>query len=604
MRGSLALALLAACYVLLVLTSGVTLRGARIDLTADRLYTLSPGTEHIVATLRQPLRLSLYFSDRASRELPQLRAYRQRVGDLLEEIARRSHGRIALDVIDPQPYSEDEDRAAAAGLNAMPGNNGDEKLFFGLSARNLANGRSGSIPFFLPDREPFLEYDLAKLIHDLSEQRKPWVGIVSGLPIAENQASATQEAQRPWSILQQLRQLFDVRMLDIGELKKIDADIDVLVLIQPRGLPDDALYAIDQYVLHGGRMVTFVDPDAELDDGRASNLPDLFRAWGIAFDPDSVVLDRARALAIQPSPDAPPVRHPAVLGFSGGDLNRDDPVTAALGVINVSSAGHFELLPGTRTRLVPLIQSSAEATPDSAQQVREAIDPGSLYNGYKPTGEHYVIAARAIGRFASAFPDRVDPAHLALANQDCQILLIADTDMLSDRLWVQLTPSFGQTLMNTFANNGDFFVNAVDNLGGPSDLIAIRGRAVSERPFTTVDNLRRAAAEKFKAKQSELLGELADTESRLAVLQSSGGERSMTLSAPQKSAVEQFMQRKLQIRGQLREVQRRLDADIETLGARLKFIDILLMPILLILAALGYAGFRAQRRRRMRQGRA
>ncbi|MEO6967536.1 MAG: Gldg family protein [Rhodanobacteraceae bacterium] len=600
LRGSLALALLAACYVLLVLASGAGLRGARIDLTADRLYTLSPGTGHIVATLRQPLRLTLYFSDRVNREAPRLRAYRQRVGDLLEEIAHRSHGRITLDVVDPQAYSEAEDRAAAAGLTAMPGNNGDEKLFFGLSARNLATGRSGSIPFFLPDREAFLEYDLAKLIHDLSEQRKPRVGIISGLPIAGGPASATQDAQRPWSILQQLRQLFDVRMLDAGALKKIDSDIDVLVLIQPRDLPADAKYAVDQYVLHGGRLVAFVDPDAELDDGRASDLPKLFRAWGIAFDPHSVVLDRARALAIQPSPDAPPVRHPAVLGFSGADLNRDDPVTAALGVINVSSAGHFGLLVGTRTRLVPLIQSSAEAMLDSAQRVRDVIDPGSLYNGYKPAGEHYVIAARAIGRFASAFPQRNDPGHLAQAGKDCQILLVADTDMLSDRLWVQLTPSFGQTLMNAFASNGDFFVNAVDNLAGPSDLIAIRGRAVSERPFTTVDNLRRAADEKFKAKQNELLGELADTESRLAALQSSGGERSMTLSAPQKSAVEQFMQRKLQIRGELREVQRRLDADIETLGARLKFIDILLMPILLALVALGCASLRARRRRRAR----
>lgn len=600
LRASIALALLAVIYVLLVLGSSAALRGARIDLTADKLYTLSHGTEHIVDTLRQPLHLTLYYSESASHELPQLRAYRQRVGDLLEEIVRRSNGRITLDTVDPQPYSEDEDRAAAAGLTAMPGGAGGEKLFFGMTARNGANGRNGSIPFFLPEREPFLEYDIAKLIHDLSETRRPRVDILSDLPIAGVPDAVSGQTQRAWAVLSQLRQLFDVRMIDANALAQIDQTTDVLMLIAPHDLPSAAASAIDQYVLHGGHLVVFVDPDEEVDGGRASNLPKLFKAWGIAFDPDRVVLDRGRALAIQPSPDAPPIRHPAVLGFTGADLNRDDPVTAALSVINVSSAGHFGLVPGTRTQLVPLIQSSADAMLVPAQRVRDAADPGSLYDGYAAAGEHYVIAARARGLFASAFPHDTSSGHLAQTGHANQVLLIADTDLLSDRLWVQLTPSFGQTLMNAFANNGDFVVNAVDNLSGPSDLIAIRGRAVADRPFTTVENLRRVADEKFKATQSELQDELAETEARLSALQSNGGERSMTLSAPQKSTVEQFLKRKLQIRGELRDLQRRLDADIQTLGARLKFIDILLMPILVTIVALALALWRARRRRRTR----
>jgi ABC-type uncharacterized transport system involved in gliding motility auxiliary subunit len=598
LRASLALLLLIAVYLLLLWGSSAGLRGARVDLTADKLYTLSPGTLHIVSSLRQPLRLTLYFSDRVSRELPQLRAYHQRVADMLEEIARNSDGRITLKVVDPQPYSEEQDRAAAAGLTAMPGSNGEEKLYFGLVARNLASGRTAAVPFFLPDREPFLEYDLAKLLLDLSQARKPHVDILSGLPIAGGTDAATGQAQRPWTVLQQLRQLFDVRMLQPAALKQIGKDTDVLLLIQPRGLPADAVYAIDQYVLRGGRLVVFVDPDAELDEGNASDLPKLFRAWGVAFDPNQVVLDRDRALTIQPSPDAAPIRHPAVLGFSEADLNHDDPVTTSLGVINVSSAGHFELAPRTDTKLIPLIQSSGDAMLASAQRVRDAVDPASLYNGYAPSGEHYAIAARAVGRFASAFPERHEAGHIARSQQENQVLLVADTDMLSDRLWVQLTPSFGQLLANAFANNGDFFVNAVDNLAGPSDLIAIRGRAIADRPFTTVDTLRRVADEKFKAKQNELLNELADTENRLAALQSRGNPG---LNASQKSAVEQFMKRKLQIRGELRDVQRKLNAEIEALATRLKFVDILLVPIVLTLIGLAYAGWRAHRRRRVRR---
>ncbi|MGN6312449.1 MAG: GldG family protein [Rhodanobacteraceae bacterium] len=598
LRASLALLLLTAVYLALLWASSTGLRGARVDLTADKLYTLSPGTLHIVSSLRQPLRLTLYFSDRVSRELPQLRAYHQRVADMLEEIARYSDGRITLKVVDPQPYSEEQDRAAAAGLTAMPGGNGDEKLYFGLAARNLASGRTASVPFFLPDREPYLEYDLAKLLLDLCQARKPRVDILSGLPIDGGTDAATGQAQRPWTVLQQLRQLFDVRMLQADTLKQIGKDTDVLVLIQPRNLPSDAVYAIDQYVLRGGKLVAFVDPDAELDAGNASDLPRLFHAWGIVFDPDQVVLDRDRALTIQPSPDSAPLRHPAVLGFSDGDLNHDDPVTASLGVINVSSAGHFELAPKTDTRLVPLIQSSGDAMLVAAQRVRDAVDPTSLLQRYVPNGEHYAIAARAVGRFASAFPQRHDPGHISRSQGVDQILLVADTDILSDRMWVQLTPSFGQLLANAFANNGDFFVNAVDSLAGPSDLIAIRGRAIADRPFTTVDNLRRAADEKFKAKQNELLRELADTENRLAALQSRGNPG---LNASQRSAVEQFMKRKLQIRGELRDVQRQLNADIEALAARLKFIDILLMPIVLTLIGLAYAGWRAHRRRRVRR---
>src|SRR5690348_17853566 len=191
---------------------------------------------------------------------------------MLEEIARNSDGRITLKVVDPQPYSEDQDRAAAAGLSAMPGSNGDEKLYFGLAARNLADGRSASLPFFLPDREPYLEYDLAKLILDLSQTRKPRVDIISSLPVQGGTDAVTRQPQRPWTVLQQLRQLFDVHLLQADSLKAIGTDTAVLVLIQPHDLPPDAVYAIDQYVLRGGRLVAFVDPDAELKGGEASDL--------------------------------------------------------------------------------------------------------------------------------------------------------------------------------------------------------------------------------------------------------------------------------------------------------------------------------------------
>ncbi|MGN6789946.1 MAG: GldG family protein [Rhodanobacteraceae bacterium] len=584
-----ALPVLAALYVLLVLGASRWLGSFRIDLTRDHLYTLSPGTRDILDHLDQPLDLTLYFSDRASHSLPQLRAYHQRVVNMLQEVARHSHGRVHFNQIDPLPFSEDEDRATAAGLTSVRGEGTGEAIFFGLAGRNASSGRSASIPFFLFAKERFLEYDVAKLLYELSTAHKPRVAIYSALPIWGD-TDADGNTTPAWTALQQVQQLFDVQRLDAASLKTIGTDTSVLVLIQPTGLSEADVKAVDRYVQHGGRLLAFVDPDSEVDGGEPSDLPKLFQAWGVAFDPRRVLLDRSRALSVQSPVTGAPVRHPAVLGLTGEDFNRRDPVTKMLSVIDVSSTGIFHLLPRSAVRLDPLIQSTTDAMLAPAKRVREALDPSTLYEGYKPDGEHYAIAVRLRGDLAPAFAADASPGA-----RKPEVILVGDTDLLSDRLWVQQSPSMGQTLMSPFANNGDFFVNAVDDLAGPSDLIAIRGRAIAERKFTRVDALRRQADEKFKAKQLQLQAELNDTEQHLAELKQAAHGRSRT--AAQKAAVEQFMQRKLAIRSELRAVQRSLDADIETLSMLLKFIDILLMPILVALAGLIFGLLRTRRRR-------
>jgi ABC-type uncharacterized transport system involved in gliding motility auxiliary subunit len=589
-----ALPVLAAVYVLLVLGASKWVDGERIDLTRDQLYTLSPGTLDILDRLRQPLDLTLYFSDRASHGLPQMRAYHQRVVNMLDEIVRHSNGRVHVTQVDPLPFSEDEDRASAAGLTSVRGEGAGGAIFFGLAGRNAESGRTAAIPFFLLAKERFIEYDITKLLYDLSTRHKPRVAIYSGLPIWGSNAD-DRDATPPWTALQQLRQLFDVRRLDPTALASLGvADTDALVLIQPAGLSQADTQAVDRYVQRGGHLLVFVDPDSEVGGGATSDLPTLFRAWGVAFDPGQVLLDRSRALVVQSPISGDAVRSPAVQGLTGDELNRRDPVTAALSVIDVSSAGYFSLSPDTVTRLDPLIQSTTEAMSVPTGLVRDALDPSTLYKDYQPEGRHFAIAVRLQGKLASAFP--ADAAGEAPASpRNPEVILVGDTDLLSDRLWVQTSTSQGQTLVSPFANNGDFFVNAVDDLAGPSDLIAIRGRAVAERRFTRVDALRRQADEKFKAKQSELQTELSETEQRLAALKQSAHGRSQT--AAQKTAVDQFEQRKLEIRSELRAVQRSLDADIERLSMLLKFIDILLMPILVALAGLIYGAWRVRRRR-------
>ncbi len=438
--------------------------------------------------------------------MPQLRTYYNRVREMLQEMTARSGGRIRLEVIDPLPFSEDEDRASSLGLQAVPVSAGGEKIFFGLAGTNSTNGQS-TIPFFQPDKEAFLEYDIAKLIHELSVAKKPVVGLLSDLPITAGLDPATRQMREPWAVDQQWSQLFEMKPLQASTLKSIDKDINVLVVVHPKQFSDDAQYAIDQFVLRGGHLLVFVDPSAELDDSgadpqnpmaammadRSSDLPKLFRAWGIQYDPKKIVLDRNRALPISMGEGQAPVRHPGILGFTADDLNHDEVTTANLDSINVSSAGFFELAKDAKdVKLTPLIQTTSDAMSVPSDRLRMMQDPGVLYQDYKGGGEPLIVAARVSGKFKTAFPERNDDGALKESKDEAQIVLVADTDILSDRMWVQIRPFFGQRVMNAFANNGDFAVNALDTIADRA--ISFRSAGVRRRSVRSRQSTRSSAA--------------------------------------------------------------------------------------------------------------
>ncbi|WP_017365704.1 GldG family protein [Methylococcus capsulatus] len=608
-----ALAVLAVLFVSLTLISNALFRGVRLDLTENSLYTLSDGSRNILAKLDEPIHLRLYFSDKATAESNRpdvrgLRLYFDRVREMLEEMRSRAGGKIELNVIDPLPYSEAEDRAAAAGLQGIPLGPSGEKVFLGLEGSNSTDGRA-TIPFFEPGKEAFLEYDLVKLVHDLATPKKPVVGLVSSLPLAGGFDPQRGDMGAPWTVYEQLSQSFDVRSLDADSLKAVAPEIEVLVVVHPKRLGEDAQYALDQFVLRGGRLMVFVDPHAE-NDGvgdprdpmaamvtpKASDLPVLFKAWGVEYKPDEAVLDRARAVTVNTAPGAPPSRHPAILRLGKPDLNAADVITANLDTIHLASVGHFRPTTDGGSRLTPLLQTSDQAMVVPADRIRFLGDPSSLLQDYKPGGERLIVAGRLEGKFKTAFPQRGDPGHLAEAKGTGEILLIADTDLLSDRLWVRSSSFFGRKLLTTFAGNGDLFVNAVDNLAGSSDLISIRGRGTSARPFTKVEELKAAADDRFRSKERELQQELGETERKLAELQrGKTGDDTFVLSPAQRKELDDFLRRKLEIRKELREVRRQLDADIDALGARLKFIDIALVPLLLTLGTLGFIAWNARR---------
>ena len=593
------LALLVVLFVALTMIAGSLFKGFRFDLTENRLFTLSEGTGRILQNLEEPVTLYFYFSQDASREIPAVRAYAKRVNELLDEFVDRSGGMLTVQHIDPEPFSEEEDEAAAFGLQAAPINTAGDTLYFGIAASNSLD-EFQVMPFLQPSKEKFLEYDLAKMVSSLGNPEKKVLGLLSTLDLDGGYDPASGMVE-PWVIYQQLEQLFEMRSIDplAGELPE---DVDVLLMVHPRDLSDGMLYAVEQFVLGGGNLVAFLDPYAEADRGdpndpmaqmqmgSASDLGPLLEAWGVDYDPARVVGD------LQFGIGSGSTRHIGILSVPAEGMDGEDIVSADLEVVNFSSTGWLRAAEGGQTGFEPLVWSSENAAPMDATRLRFLANPNDLMDDFNPTGERYALAARVSGPADAVMsaPEGGGNDHVERAGeQGINVLLFADTDLLTDRMWVQVQPLFGAT---AFADNGNLAINAVDNMLGNRDLISIRTRATSARPFGRVEAIRVAAERSFRETEERLQRELEETERRLNELQVNKGEGDlMVISDEQQEEVQRFMERRLEIRRELRQVQHDLRRDIDRLDTQIKVINIVIVPALVMVAAVVWA---ARRRRR------
>jgi ABC-type uncharacterized transport system involved in gliding motility auxiliary subunit len=619
----LALALL---FIGLTVLFNYALRGWRLDLTQNRLYTTAPGTDRVLAGIKEPINLYFFFSEKSAGQLPQLKTYGVRVREFLEELAGRSSGKLRLHVIDPQPFSEEEDRAAELGVRGAPLGPTGTQFYFGLAGTNSTDGHA-AIEFFDPNKEPFLEYDVVRLVYELANPKKPVVAWMSSLPMGPGFDPRSGQMREPWVIYADAQQLFDLRPLE-PSATRIDPDVNVLVLVHPKDLSPATQFAIDQFALRGGHLLVFVDPLSEADTAgaeagnpmaamgadKSSQLTALLAAWGVAFNPREVIADRGHALSVTMHQGEEPVEHLGVLGLDKSSFASDDVITAGLSNVNVATAGYLEPIQGAqgcqpvkgaRACFEPLLQSSTDAAPLPVERFRMLFDPATLREGFKPTGRRYTIAARVSGNVHTAFPAgppagvTLPPGQLDLKEsaKPLNLVVFADTDLLSDYLWVREQSFFGQRMTQAWASNGDLVQNALDNLSGSADLISVRGRASFTRPFERVDKLRRAANERFRAKEQELERQLRDTEAKLTALQSKGDSATTLILTPeQEGELEHFQTEKLRIRKELRAVRAGLDSDIKGLGTMLKIINIVVVPAVFAAAALLLALWRGRRR--------
>ncbi len=543
--------------------------------------------------------------------------YAVRVREFLEEIAARSGGKVQLHVVDPQPFSEDEDRASELGVRGTPIDASGTQLYFGLAGTNSTDGKQ-AIESFDPRREEFLEYDVIKMIYQLATPKKPVVSLLTSLPMTTGFDQRTGQMREPWVIYTQAQQQFDVKTVDPAS-GKIDPATNVLMIVHPKNLTPAMQFAIDQYALRGGHIAMFVDPLADADTAgadpqnpmaamsadKSSNPGPLLNAWGVQFDPKQVVADRAHAVEVSTRSSETPVLHLGIFSLDPSTFTHGEVITSSLSRINLATAGHLEPVKGAKTKFEPLLRSSTDSALLPVERFAMLFDPNTLRDGFKPTGKEYVLGARVTGPVKTAFPSG-PPAGVTLAagqtalkesTKPLNLIVFADTDMLSDFLWVQTQSFFGQHIEREIANNGELVLNALDNLGGSTDLISVRGRASFARPFTRVERLRHIADDQFRAKEQELEQQLRDTEEKLTALQSRRNDKSaMILTPEQEQELDKFQDQKLRIRKELRAVRAGLQKDISTLGTELKIINIVVAPVLFALIALGLALWRRRQR--------
>ena len=621
--GTASLVLLGLVFVAAVTANNTLLGGLRFDLTENDLYTVSPGTRALLSSIQEPINLYFFFSDTETADIVPLRNFATSVRELLEELEAAAGGNLNQNFIDPLPFSEDEDRATQFGI--QPINLGiGQTIYFGLAGTNSI-GEEETIGIFNPDRERFLEYELAKMIYSLARPDRVVVGLLAGVSMAAGFDPQTQRMTEPWVIYTQAGQLFEIRTLT-PSMTSVGEDVDVLWLVHPKGLESSTLYAIDQFILRGGRAMIFLDPFAEIDmasagmdpaalaAGSGSNLEPLLGAWGIGFSAGEVVGDDRYALSISTGLGLRPARHLALLGITAEAMDGEDVVIDGLSSLNIGTSGHFTVLEDSTAELQPLLTSSTEAALLPSIQVQMLADPETLQDGFAPTGESYVLAARLTGPLSTAFPDGPPeetvpdaggdtdseatpvPADHVASTEDANLILVGDVDILSDRLWVQVQNFLGQQLATPFASNGDFVINALDNLSGSAELIGIRARGTYSRPFTRVEALRREADAQFRQTEQVLQAELAETESRLGELQAARtDEGSLLMSPEQQAEIQRFLDQQVRIRQDLRAVQRNLDRSIEQLGIVLQLVNIILVPLLLTVLALIVVGVRRKR---------
>ncbi|HUL92233.1 MAG TPA: GldG family protein [Burkholderiales bacterium] len=587
---------------------------ARVDLTQGKLYTLSEGTRAVLAKLESPVKIRLYFSQGAEVPLP-IKAYGRRVEDMLAEFRQTGRGKVLLEKLDPQPDSEAEDSATLEGVEPQVTQSGDR---FYLGASISYADQKIALPALALDREALLEYDLTRAIARAATTTKPVVGVMSALPVFGMPPSQFTGGQpmEPQVFIGELRRDYTVKRVSLDP-DRIDDDVKVLLVVHPRGISDKAQYALDQFVLRGGKLIAFLDPSAYFDQmgqmggmgggGTPSSLDKLLKAWGPVFDSGKVVLDMryvtgagARTL-------------PTLLSLNDSAFAPNDIATARLGSLLMPFAGVFTGKPAEGLSESVLIRTSSYS--QLVDSFAATAQGEAAVRGFQPSGTEYPLAIRLTGKFRTAFPDgkpkpddkskavpakaaetKAGDAPLKESATDNAVVLVGDSDFINDGAAVQIQEIFGQRIVIPRNGNIAFAQALVDQFAGDPNLIKLRGRASAARPFIRIRDMEARAQQAYLGKIKELESSLSQTQEKLSALQKGRGPGAgAILSSEQQSELENFRRKAAETRLALKEVRRELRSDSEALQFWTKVVNIALMPLLVAVAGIAFAVLRRRR---------
>lgn len=595
---------------------------ARVDLTDGNVYTLSPGTKAILAKLEAPVKVRFYYSQGSNAVPVGLKTFAKRVEDLLAEYRAASGGRVTIEKFNPEPDSDAEDSATLDGVEGQMTNTG-EKFYLGLSVSFL--DQKAAIPVLSPDRERLLEYDITRAISQVATVKKPVIGVMSALPVLGRPLNPMlkQQPTEPWVLANELKRVFDVRKVDL-ETEKIDEEIKVLLVIHPRNLTETTEYAIDQFVLRGGKLIAFVDPYAYFDQQPDLQNPfggsqagqsmffNLFKAWGIDVNMNKVVADLTYASG------AGPRLLPTLLSLNQEALNQDDVVTSQVGTLLVPFSGAFGGKPAEGLTQTVLAHTSKNSMLVDLIIATLSGEPST--RGFEPSGQEQPLAIRLTGKFRAAFPEgkpkpfmprdekkaaakketaKPEPQLKESAGEN-SVVLVADVDMLTDNAAVEVQDVFGQRLVVPRNGNLNFALSLVEQVSGDQNLISLRSRAAFTRPLTVIRDMEMRAQQNYLGKIKELEDSLNKTQEKLQELQKArGGAQSTILTPEQQAEIENFRKAAAETRRDLKEVRKNLRIETDTLEFWTKVINIGLVPLLVALAGLSL-GLLQRRRVRAR----
>lgn len=588
----------------------------RVDLTQEKAFTLSAGTKTILRKLDTPVKIRFYCtqSDTATPETVYLKSYAREVENLLQEYKQIAGRNLIIEKYDPQPDSDAEDSAKLDGLEPQQLSTGDE-FYLGLSV-SLAD-QSVALPFLDPGRERQLEYDITRAIARVLTPEKPVVGVMSALPVFGQMGNPMMEQMGQqggapaWTFIEQLKQEFNVKQIEMTA-DKIDDDVKVLVVIFPRDISDKAQYAIDQFVLRGGKLIAFLDAQSvlashqqnpmsgEMGGGASASLDKLLKAWGIQFDPSKVVADLNFKMEVGGG-NGQPTEAPAFLALTPEGINTNDVVTSDLDNIWLPMCGAFTGEPAAGLKETVLLNSTTES--ELVDSMMAGMDGAGILNGFKPSGVNYKLAIRLTGKFKTAFPDGM-PADSGSTNQaakdanslkeskvETSVVLFGDSDLLADDFSLRKVDSPFGAMVTEMNANLDLAQNLVEQMAGDENLIGVRSRATLNRPFTLIKKMEAQAEASGQAKIDELQQSLQDTEQRLNELQQQKQDKDQRfiLSPEQKAEVDNFKKKQAEISRELKQTQKDLHKEVVSLETRLEWLNILAMPLGVTMAGIGVA---------------